>query len=128
MICLSTDFIKSRRLSGSSSFKRLPDCRALRLSEQRKTWRVGSRLVFFSMACVQVGTLGILKVVGHRQAATAIRTTFRGGPKSQKPMDGRQKPFCGENKVDKPLGFCSGMPKTPRFFDSDRQNDEFWGF
>ena len=45
-------------------------------------------------------TLGILKVVGHRQAATAIRTTFPGGPKSQKPMDGRQKPFCGENKVD----------------------------
>ena len=42
----------------------------------------------------------ILKVVGQRQAATAIRTTFPGGPKSQKPMDGRQKPFCGENKVD----------------------------
>ena len=38
-------------------------------------------------------TLGILKVVGHRQAATAIRTTFPGGPKSQKPMDGREKPF-----------------------------------
>ena len=48
-------------------------------------------------------TLGILKVVGHRQAATATRTTFNyigGGPKSQKPLDGRQKPFQGENKVD----------------------------
>ena len=45
-------------------------------------------------------TLGILNVVGHRQAATAIRTTFRGGPKSQKPMDDRQEPFCGENKID----------------------------
>ena len=45
-------------------------------------------------------TLGILKVVGHRQAATATRTTFPGGPKSHKPTDGRQKPFCGENKVD----------------------------
>ena len=46
------------------------------------------------------GTLGILKVVGHRQAATAIRTTFPGGPKSQKTIDGRQKPLCGENKID----------------------------
>jgi hypothetical protein len=74
---------------------------------------------------VPQGTLGILKVVGHRQAATASRTTFPGGPKSQKPMDGRQKPFCGENKVDSALGFCSGMPKTPQIFGSDRQNDEF---
>ena len=73
-------------------------------------------------------TLGTLKVVGHRQAATATRTTFPGGPKSQKPMDGRQKQFCGENKVDSPLGFCSPMPKTPRIFGSDNQNDEFLGF
>ena len=42
----------------------------------------------------------IFKVVTHSQAAAAIRSTFQGGPKSQKPMDGRQKPFCGENKVD----------------------------
>ena len=46
------------------------------------------------------GTLGISNVVGHREAATAIRTTFPGGPKSQKAIDGRQKTFCGENKVD----------------------------
>ena len=47
---------------------------------------------------------------------------------SQTAMDGRQKPFCGENKVDQPLGFCSGMLKTLRFFGSDSQNDEFGGF
>ena len=67
----------------------------------------------------------------HGSAAAAPQytaTTFPGGPKSQKPMDGRQKPFCGENKVDYPLGFCSGMPKPPRIFDSDSQNDDFWGF
>ena len=45
-----------------------------------------------------------------------------------KPMDGRSKPFCGENKVDKPPGFCSQMPKTSGMFDSDSQNDQFLGF
>ena len=73
-------------------------------------------------------TLGILNVVGHRQAATAIRTTFLGCPKLQKPMDGRHKPFCGENKVDSPLGFFAAIPKTLRNLDYENQNDECWGF
>ena len=59
---------------------------------------------------------------------TGRHSHTKGGPKTQKPMDGRQKPFCGENKVDYPLGFCSGMPKTPRMFDSDIQQIDFLGF
>ena len=54
----------------------------------------------------------------HRQAATAIRTTFPGGPKSQKTMDGRQKPFCARNKVDYP----------PRVFLTDAENTLFFWF
>ena len=41
-------------------------------------------------------------------------------------MDGWQKPFCGENKVDSPLGLFSLVTKTSGVFDSDIQNDEFW--
>ena len=38
-------------------------------------------------------TLGISKVVGHRQTATATRTTYPGVQQTQKLMDGLQKTF-----------------------------------
>ena len=47
-------------------------------------------------------TLGILKVVGHRQAATAIRTTFPGGRNHRNPWMVGKNRFVVEIKLINP--------------------------
>ena len=57
---------------------------------------------------LRCNTLGILKVVGHRQSATAIQTTCPGGVEITEPMDGKQSRFKVEKNLIDPYGFAQG--------------------